>query len=108
MLGPTLPGPCRVMGYSNDALTVFSGGTIATATFKLGISTDDDAIHTALDIFTGATAAPKKGTAGVLGYNCAPLAAGAQIMGTVTTTTGNCSAATAGAFVGSIILKPGS
>lgn len=106
--GPPLPGPCRVLGYSNDELTVFSGGAIATATFKLGISTDDDAIHTALDIFTGATAAPKKGTAGVLGYNCAPLAKGAQIMGTVTTTTGNCSAATAGAFVGSILLQPGS
>lgn len=106
--GPTLPGPMRVMGFSTDALTVFSGGTIATCTLSLGTSAGGTQIHTALDIFTGAAAAPKKGTAGSLGYNCAPLAGGVQIQGRVTTTTGNVSAATAGAYVGSIILRPGS
>jgi hypothetical protein len=106
--GPVLPGPCRVMGFSTDALTVFSGGSVATCTFSLGTSAGGTQIHTALDIFTGAAAAPKKGTAGSLGYNCAPLAAGVQIQGRVTTTTANVDALTAGAYVGSIILKPGS
>jgi hypothetical protein len=106
--GPVTPGPTRLIGYSCDSLAVFSGGSIATATFKLGLSTDDDAIHTALDIFTGAASAPKHGTPGVLGYTDAPFAAGVQFMGTFTTTTANVNAATAGAFVGSIHLRPGS
>lgn len=106
--GPTLPGPCRVMGYSCDELTVFSGGSVATCTFKLGTSAGGTEIHAALDIFTGATAAPKQGTAGSLGYRGAPLAAGTQIQGRVTTTTANVNTLSAGAFVGSIILQPGS
>jgi hypothetical protein len=106
--GPVTPGPTRLVGFCTDALTAFSGGAVATATFKLGTTAGGTEIHTALDIFTGAAAAPKKGTAGSLGYNCAPFAAGTQFQGRITTTTANVNALTAGAYVGSIILRPGS
>lgn len=108
LFGPVTPGPARIMAYSCDALTVFSGGSIATATFKLGITTGGAEIHAALDIFTGATAAPKHGTAGTYGYAGAPIPAGTQIQGRVTTTTANVSACVAGAFAGAVILRPGS
>ncbi len=103
---PALPGPCRVVGFSIDSLTAFSGGTAGAVTAAFGVGADIDAIMAATSIFTGATA-PVAGTAGVLGYPYAPLAKDDQINVTVAADD-DVLDLTAGAFVGSVYLIPGS
>lgn len=106
----TLPGPARVIDPGSiDTLTLFSGGGTGSFTVAFGISTgpDVDAIGNETDIFTGAAAAPKAMGAGVLGYSGAPLAAGVVITATFATDT-TVAAATAGAIVACVRLRPGS
>lgn len=106
-IGPALPGPCRLAGFSIDTLaTAFSGGTASAVTVAYGVGADVDAIMAATDIFTGATA-PKAGTAGVLGYQYAPLAKADQINVTIAADD-DVLDLTAGALVGSVYLQPGS
>lgn len=105
-IGPALPGPCRLVGYSIDSLTAFSGGTASAVTAAIGVGADVDAIMAATDVYTGATA-PKAGTAGVLGYRYAPLALADQINVTFAAND-DVLDLTAGAFVGSVYLQPGS
>lgn len=108
-IGTALPYPARLLGVSQGEGTfaAFSGGTVATATLKIGTGSDDDALRTAEDIFTGATGFPKSGTAGVLGYVGAPLPAGTQLKAKVTTTVDNVVSLSAGAVTVRVLLAPG-
>lgn len=83
-----LPDTAHLAGWCVDVDTVFSGGSVATCTLKLGTAGDDDALATAIDVFTGATGFPKAGTAGVLGFMGAPWG-GETVTAKFTTTTDN-------------------
>jgi hypothetical protein len=105
----TLPGPVVVVGVPwVRSLTVFSGGSISACLFSFGADADVDAIGDEVDIFTGATAAPKAMTAGVNGAAGYPLAAGVVLKCRVAATGDNVVNASAGALVASYRLKPGS
>ena len=105
----TTPGPVVVLGPGAvRSLTVWSAGTVSAATLAIGADSDPDAIMDEIDIFTGATAAPKVGVAGVLGFVGAPLAAGTVIKARVAATGDNVVNFAAGALVAGIRLKPGS
>jgi len=108
-IGDALPCPARVLGVSigEGTFTAMSGGSVNACTLKIGTGTDDDALRTAEDIFTGASGFPKAGTAGVLGYVGAPLPAGTQLKAKVTTTADNVVNLSAGAVTVRVLLAPG-
>ena len=77
-IGVALPANAALVGYSVDCPTLFSGGSVASCTVKIGTNGDDDAVMAATSCFTGASGFPKAGTPGVLGYPGAPL--GGQVI----------------------------
>lgn len=102
----TLPGPCRVVcPPAIDTLTAFSGGGTGSLTMAIGADSDPDAIGDEKSIFTGGAVGAF--TAGVLGYSGALLASGTVIKAQFVTDT-TLAALTAGAVVGTLLLRPGS
>lgn len=98
-----------VLGHSvgDGTFTAFSGGGAGSCGLKLGIASDDDAIVTSTDVFTGASGFPKAGTSGVLGYSGATLAAGSQIAAKFTADV-NVALLTAGSVKVRVLLAPAS
>jgi hypothetical protein len=90
-----LPDVAHLAGWCVDVDTAFSGGSVSACTLKLGTAADDDALATAIDVFTGATGFPKAGTAGVLGFMGAPWG-GETLTAKFTTTTDNTVSLSAG------------
>lgn len=98
-LGGVLPTGAKVrsVDVGEGSITLFSGGSAATATLSLGIAGTVTALRTAINVFTGATGFPLSGTAGALGFVGADWS-GLQLQALLTVTTGTTGGCTAGSI----------
>lgn len=63
-IGTALPANARILGVEMTAITVFSGGSVASLAVDIG-GTDPDALVDGADLFTGSGTTPRHGTPGV-------------------------------------------
>jgi hypothetical protein len=108
-VGAVLPADSRIIAAEMRIATDFSGGSVASATLSVGITGRTTDIFDAVNVFTGATLLNVPSTAPTVGGvdPFAYYASASQLIATLTTTTADVNALTAGALTVDVLYVSG-